>query len=83
MSNLYYINIFYPEKFVESIIVNSSDEQAFKMKCVRSITVAGEQLSIEKSHSSMGLILKNTYYLGNDVYPAIIDKETYDKAKEI
>jgi len=45
--------------------------------------VAGEQAGIQKTHSSMGLILKNINYLGNDVYPAIIDKETFDKAEEV
>ena len=48
-----------------------------------SIAVAGEQAGIQKTHSSMGLILKNINYLGNDVYPAIIDKETFDKAEEV
>ncbi|MBL5980924.1 recombinase [Petrotoga sp. 8T1HF07.NaAc.6.1] len=48
-----------------------------------SLTVAGEQAGIEKTHSSMGLILKNINYLGNDVYPEIIDKETFDKAEEV
>ena len=48
-----------------------------------SLTVAGEQAGIEKTHSVMGRILKNILYLGNDVYPAIIDKETFDKAEEI
>ena len=48
-----------------------------------SLSVAGEQAGIQKTHSSMGLILKNINYLGNDVYPAIIDKETFDKAEEV
>ncbi|MDK2788841.1 MAG: hypothetical protein PWP07_2086 [Epulopiscium sp.] len=48
-----------------------------------SLAVAGEQAGIQKTHSSMGLILKNINYLGNDVYPAIIDKETFDKAEEV
>ena len=47
-----------------------------------SLAVAGEQAGIEKTHSSMGLILKNVKYLGNDVYPAIIDKENFYKAEE-
>jgi len=45
--------------------------------------VAGEQAGIEKTHSVMGRILKNVLYLGNDIYPAIIDKETFDKAEEV
>ena len=48
-----------------------------------SLAVAGQQAGIEKTHSSMGLILKNVHYLGNEVYPAIIDKETFDKAEEV
>ena len=48
-----------------------------------SLAVAGEQAGIEKTHSSMGLILKNVHYLGNEVYPAIIDKEIFDKAEEV
>lgn len=48
-----------------------------------SLAVAGQQAGIEKTHSSMGLILKNVHYLGNGVYPAIIDKETFDKAEEV
>ena len=48
-----------------------------------SLTVAGEQAGIDKTHSVMGRILKNVNYLGNDTYPAIIDKETFDKAEEV
>ena len=48
-----------------------------------SLTVAGEQAGIEKTHSVMGRILKNVNYLGNDTYPAIIDKEIFDKAEEV
>lgn len=48
-----------------------------------SLAVAGQQAGIEKTHSSMGLILKNIHYIGNDVYPAIIDKETFNKAEEV
>lgn len=48
-----------------------------------SLTVAGEQAGIEKTHSVMGRILKNTLYLGNDVYPVIIDKETFDRAEAV
>ena len=40
-----------------------------------SLTVAGEQAGIDKTHSVMGRILKNVNYLGNDTYPAIIDKD--------
>ena len=48
-----------------------------------SLTVAGEQAGIDKTHSVMGRILKNVNYLGNDTYPAIIDKEIFDKAEEV
>src|SRR6056297_942825 len=48
-----------------------------------SLAVAGEQAGIQKTHSSMGLILKNVHYIGSDVYPAIIDKETFYRAEEV
>ena len=48
-----------------------------------SLAVAGEQVGIEKTHSSMGLILKNVHYLGNEIYPAIIDEETFYMAEEV
>ena len=34
-------------------------------------------------HGSVGRMLQNKKYLGDDYYPAIIDKETFDKAEEI
>ena len=30
-----------------------------------------------------GRMLRNTHYLGDEYYPAIIDRERYDKAEEI
>jgi hypothetical protein len=48
-----------------------------------SLTVAGEQAGIVKTHSMMGRILNNINYLGNEEYPAIIDQETFDKAEEV
>ena len=35
------------------------------------------------THGSAGRMLRNKKYLGDDYYPAIIDKETFDKAEEI
>lgn len=48
-----------------------------------SLTVAGEHAGIDRTHSVMGRILNNINYLGNDVYPAIIDQKTFDKAEDI
>lgn len=48
-----------------------------------SLTVAGEQAGIDKTHSVMGRILKNVNYLGNDKYPSIIEQELFDKAEEV
>lgn len=79
----------YGYKIIDGVVI--VDEKAAKQVRVffekyisgLSLAVAGEQAGIEKTHSSMGLILKNVNYLGNDVYPAIIDKETFDKAEEV
>lgn len=47
------------------------------------LTVVGKQAGIAKTHYVIGCILKNVNYLENDMYPAIIDKEIFDKAEEV
>lgn len=47
------------------------------------LKVAAENAGLKLSHSSAGRILRNRYYLGYDFYPAIIDKETFDKTEEM
>lgn len=47
------------------------------------LSVAAENAGLKLSHSSAGRMLRNRHYLGDDFYPAIIDKETFDKAEEL
>ncbi|SHH59585.1 recombinase [Clostridium grantii] len=47
------------------------------------LKVAAENAGLKLSHSSAGMMLRKRYYLGDDFYPAIIDKETFDKAEEM
>ena len=47
------------------------------------LKVASEKVGLKLVHSSAGKILRNRRYLGDDFYPAIIDKVTFDKAEEI
>lgn len=47
------------------------------------LKVAAENAELKLSHSSAGMMLRKRYYLGDDFYPAIIDKETFDKAEEM
>lgn len=48
-----------------------------------SIKEAKDMAGLNVSNSTAGNILKNKTYLGDDFYPAIIDRETFDKvAKE-
>ena len=44
---------------------------------------AAEKVGLNLYHGSAGRMLRNKKYLGDDYYPAIIDKETFDKAEEI
>lgn len=44
---------------------------------------AAEKGGLKLYHGSVGRMLQNKKYLGDDYYPAIIDKETFDKAEEI
>lgn len=47
------------------------------------LKVASEKVGLKLAHSSAGKLLRNRRYLGDDFYPAIIDKETFDKAEEM
>jgi len=46
------------------------------------LTAAAEKVGVKLFHGSVGRILRNKKYLGDDYYPAIIDQETFDKAEE-
>lgn len=39
---------------------------------------AAEKVGLNLYHGSAGRMLRNKKYLGDDYYPAIIDKETFD-----
>ena len=65
------------------------EEQAVKVRTLFKNYISGMALkaSAEKAgllicHGSAGRMLRNTHYLGDEYYPAIIDKETFDKAEE-
>ena len=47
------------------------------------LMAAAEKVGLKLYHGSAGRILRNVKYLGDDYYPAIIDRETFDKAEEI
>ena len=40
---------------------------------------SAEKGGLKLYHGSAGRMLRNKKYLGDDCYPAIIDKETFDK----
>lgn len=42
-----------------------------------SLTTAAQNAGINSFHAGIGRILRNTFYLGDDYYPAIIDQETF------
>lgn len=47
------------------------------------LKIAAENAGLKLSHSSAGMMLRKRYYLGDDFYPSIIDKETFDKTEEM
>lgn len=47
------------------------------------LMAAAKKMGLKLYHSSAGRILRNEKYLGDDYYPAIIDRETFDKAEEV
>ena len=48
----------------------------------KALKVAAESVGFKIYHGSAGRMLRNTRYLGDDYYPAIIDKEMFDRAEE-
>ncbi len=44
---------------------------------------AAEKAGITGYHSSIGRILKNRRYLGDDYYPPLIDEATFEKAQRL
>lgn len=47
------------------------------------LMAAAEKVGLKLYHGSAGRMLRNTKYLGDDYYPAIIGRETFDKAEEV
>lgn len=47
------------------------------------LMAAAEKVGLRLYHGSAGRILRNVKYLGDDYYPALIDRETFEKAEEI
>ena len=65
------------------------EEQAMKIRTLfenynsgMGLKAAAEKAELQIYHGSAGRMLRNTHYLGDAYYPAIIDKETFDKAEE-
>ena len=49
----------------------------------KALTKAAELAGMKLYHGSAGRMLRNKHYLGDDYYPQIIDKETFDKAEKL
>lgn len=49
----------------------------------KALTKAAELVGMKLYHGSAGSMLRNKHYLGDDYYPQIIDKETFDKVEDV
>lgn len=47
------------------------------------LMAAAEKAGLKLYHGSVGRMLRNEKYLGDDYYPSIIDREIFDKVEEI
>lgn len=47
------------------------------------LKVAAENAGLHIYHGSAGRMLRNKHYLGDDYYPAIIDRNQFEQAEEI
>lgn len=73
---------------IENGIAAIDEEKAEKIRILYesylsglSLLAAAKKTGIKAHHGAIGRMLKNKCYLGDGYYPAIIDKETYDKAE--
>ena len=48
-----------------------------------SMRAAAKSSGIEKTHSVLARLLRNTTYLGTDFYPRLIDDETFQRVQEL
>ena len=46
------------------------------------LMVAAAKVGLKMYHGSVGRLLRNLHYLGDDFYPGIIDKETFDAVEK-
>lgn len=47
-----------------------------------SLTAAAKKAGIISFHGGVSRMLKNAHYLGDEYYPAIIDRETFNRAEQ-
>lgn len=47
-----------------------------------SMRASAKAVGIDKTHSSIGKILRNTVYLGTEFYPELIDEDLFNKVQE-
>jgi hypothetical protein len=73
---------------IENGIAVIDEEKADKVRLLYesylsglSLSAAAKKAGIKAHHGSIARLLKNECYLGDGYYPAIIDKETYEKAE--
>lgn len=73
---------------IEHGIAVINEEQAENIRSLYKLYLSGQSLvaaakesGINVSHGSAGKMLRNERYLGDDYYPIIIDKETFEEAE--
>ncbi|HEY8401620.1 MAG TPA: recombinase family protein [Cytophagaceae bacterium] len=73
---------------IENGIAVIDEEKADKIRLLYesylsglSLSAAAKKAGIRAHHGAIGNMLKNKCYLGDGYYPAIIDKETYERAE--
>jgi hypothetical protein len=63
---------------VGALIQQRAQEKNIRKNDPRSLRNAAKEVGMSVTHSSVKRLLQNPHYLGDDFYPAIIDRETFD-----
>ncbi|MGX7145067.1 recombinase [Facklamia languida] len=69
-------------KITLNLLESNKIKQLFHLYLLgHSLQSSSELADISKTHSQIGKILSNKIYLGNEMYPSIIDNETFQRVQ--
>ncbi len=86
------LSVLIAKGYLESVLSNKEKNELAAAGQIRqifrsylegdSLTTAAKKAGVISCHGGISRMLKNKHYLGDEYYPAIIDRETFDRAEQ-